>query len=238
MKHFKNKQRQYLTILILLSTLIVTNVIFMIIKLDEYLVSTLLLIALILLLLLLFYFKSSFDFYSRKYHYAKLLIEAENPIKLKKTYSIDDIVTMLDNNGYQVFSNDKKYIFLYKVANKNKSKKRRILYATLIFLDPNLSLNDPETNKYFSNLEDSLLKKEKYMHRIFYQININDKIDVKEANNVYFVSSRYENYIFINVLLNNTNKTIYYLHSNTSSPNRFYTLATDNLKEMFIKSKN
>lgn len=238
MKHFKIKQRQYLTILIFLSALIVINIVFMIIKLDAYLLSVILLISLILLLLLLVYFKSIFDFYSRKYHHAKLLIEAEQPIKLQESNSIDDIINIHNRNGYKVFLSDEKYLLLYKITNKNKSKKRRVLYASLIFLDSNLSLNDPETNKYFSNLEDSLLKKEKYMHRIFYQININDKIDYKEANNVYFVSSRYENYVFINVLFNNNNRTIYFLHSRTSSPNRYYTLATDNLKELFITPTN
>lgn len=234
MQELRKKQKIYLNILFLIALLITADVIVAIIYINHMIISTIVILLLIVLLLLIYYFKSKYDFYATRYQYAKLISVAEEPLSIRKTTDPNALAKQLEKNGYEIYTKNGEYIFLYKITNRKKKRKHRILYAALIFINMELSFDDAITNNFFASLEDATHKKEKYMQRIFYQIKINDKDPIESANNNLFVSSRQENYIFINVLFNNSKLQMYYLHSNEFSPNRYYTLASEELQNVFI----
>lgn len=233
MEKLRKKQTFYLIVLILISLLIAGGIVVSIIYIDHMVISTLTVLSLIVLLLVLYYFKTKYDFYTLRYQHIRLKDEANEPIGINTTMNLKTIQLDLEKNGYQLFTENAEYKLLYKIDNKKKKRKHRILYATLIFLNSDLNFDDSYTNTFFQSLENQVQPKEKYKQRIFYQIKINDKEDTSSANNNLFVSSRNENYVFINVLFNNNEKFVYYLHSNTFSPNRYYTLGISELKNLF-----
>lgn len=235
MEILRKKQKIHLYILLLIAISIGILIFLSIKYLDHYVLSIIFLLAIILLMIALFYTKAKYDYYTRNYFYNRLIDSAEKPLKINRNLNINSVTDILSKDGYKIFIQDANFILFYKYERIEERKRQKSLYAMLIYLGNDYSFNNSFTNKYFGALEDEISKKDKYVQRLFFQLSIDSQKTIEEANDVLFLSNRNENYVLLNITINNINKVIYFLHSNKFSPNRYYTLAVNELYKLFIK---
>lgn len=234
MQKFKRKQKKYFIELIILSILIITTIVFLIIYFNNFLISSMLLLLTFVFLIILYYIKNKFDYYLRLNQLNKLVKQSNKPIKIKFLVNFNIILNKIKKDNFEVIDEDTNIISLYKI-DKSKKGRNNILYIILLFKNQNISFNDLVTNNYFINIENKLFKKIKHMQRIFYQIKIDDNSTFEDANNIFFTSSNNEHLILLNILFQNNH--IYFLHSEKYYPNRYYLVASNKIKNLFINNQ-
>ncbi|VEU80321.1 hypothetical protein [Haploplasma axanthum] len=232
----RKKQNLLLASLFFISITIIILAVFTIINIGNILLTALFAIMMVLLLFLLLSFKSKYEYYTHLYKYQYLLSVANKPNISKKIISLDFLKDFLRKNNYTIHNETKDYLLYYKVDNSlSKKERHKTLYASLIIKNKNIRFTDDKINNYFGSLEKKLSNsKVKYIHRIFYKFKIQDNqpLDIEDANNVFFISTKNQHIIILNiVLLENTN-TFYYLYSDKYTPNIYYKHATDFLNKL------
>lgn len=239
MYKFKNKIKLYLGLIILLFVLIIFFSIMLFLNINNGILSVLYGVGALGAFIIMFIFKNNYDYQMNLYRYQELLNSASKPVSLLYKVSENEIMNRLKQNNYKSFTKGDNYASFYKLDNGIINHKRhRTLYIAVILLNNSKNFSDPKNNDYFEEVEKNLYKKEKYIQRVFYQVKIVNNFTEKniiDTNKIFFVSAKREHIIVQNLLFNTNKNSLYFLHSKSKFPNKYFIHSNKLINDMFIK---
>lgn len=158
--------------------------------------------------------------------YRKLDTNRNPPIKIASTILTKDWFNTIKKKDYLLYKNFNDFDIYYKFAVLNNKSKRNKTMIVIVSIKNETKFNAKSLSKIINELGENFYKKERFNNHIVLQFkNVGEytKDNIHEADQVLFKKQNNRNYIIIiNVLQNINEKSIYFLHNDNYSPNRFY----------------
>lgn len=235
--NYEKKKKIYFTLIMLIFLLTIGLVTFVLIYFNS--VETKLLLSAIILLLsflILSTVKGRFDIANTLISYHKLDTNREGPLMISKSILTNYWIDYIKRNGYSLYKNFAAFDIYYRFETINYKSKRNKTMIIVVMIKNQTSFDSKTLAKSINDMGEDFYKKERFNNHIVLQFK-NTKEYTKElvfeADQVLFKKQNNRNYIvIINVLQNTTDNTIYFLHNNNYSPNRFYTYGINEIKKL------
>lgn len=224
----------YLTAVILL-ILGMISVIFIPIPIDYK--WSLFLIGVVVLFIISLFARPRIEYYGQQSRLEALVSTANPPIPSPIEINSDAWIARIQSMGFVLNKEFKDYYLAHRVHQDPSSlvTKRGILEVMVFIRNQSIPYSDDRFNRVIRQIEDEYVKsKTPYHHYTILIFKLGDDLSDEIKKNVHEVYFNKSNHRFVTILhaygIRKT-KQLYFLHSETSSPNLFYDEAVRLMKE-------
>lgn len=232
----QQKSKLLLILLIVLSLITVTLGVTALINIQTT-ISTILVVIMVILLLIIWKLRGVYQINNMEHKYAILQNKKEASIKIgKEIVSAKWIETIIHKYDYQTHIKHENYHLLYRFEKEKGRKKAETLFIVVWIKDQSISFESINLAKDIASLEKNIYKTKKYKHRIILQFK-NGRAsgkELKEADKVFYFQQNRINFVLINCLFDQKNKSLYFLHSNQFYPTTYYKYGVDEIKKITL----
>lgn len=244
MNHKQILKRMFRTFLILIGSIFSMLIVVLFLPIQSDWKWSILLILFVVLFFIAMYYRPRIEYYSTRSRLDELMQTSNPPIACPIDVASDPWISNLQRMGFILNKEFRDYYLAHRihVDVSNIVTKRGILEVIVFIRNAEIQFTDERFNRVIRQIEEEYAKtKNKYHHYsiIIYKSgdSMNDEIK-KAVDEVYFSKSNHRFITIIHAYAIRKTKQIYFLHSDTKSPNLFYQEAVKVLKETLgIESK-
>ncbi len=239
MKEIKQKRTMWFLLFLgsIFLFILIILLMWFLIPIDVEIKLSLVLVLIIVFVFVLFWFKPRIVYYATVYQWLRLK-EGSEPIKQINVDLTTSLVKSLEEKTFKLFKNTDSFSLFYRYLKDYKkiTTKRGSLEIFVIIKD-DLPLNHSSIHNTVNMIEETLKKdKKRFLNYVVIQVKLVSSITkelIDEADQVAFDKHGAVRVSIINVLYEQNNKNIYYLHNKSYVPNFHYEYALKLLESFF-----
>ncbi len=231
--------KKYFILFITYTVIIVGSIVALLVSpIDTNITLSIVLILLIAMIGGVFFFRPRIMFHTESIQYYRLKERQGPPLKLKKSPATKDFYDTLRQYNFEPgFSSNEFTIFKwYAKDSKQPVIKRPMLVIYVMIHESSMSFQSPKIIKEINRLENALYKEKKKItnYTVFVvKSGLTLTTDIRNAcDYVTFSKVRSRSIININAFYEIQTKSLYFLYSDTFTPNLYYQYGVDLLKKL------
>jgi hypothetical protein len=230
-------KKTFKTYIFVVGSLILFLIVLLFLPINSDIKWSIFLIIVVILFIISIYFRPRIEYYAQQKRMDDLIETSLPPIASPIEANSDGWISNLQMMGFVLNKEFKDYYLAHRVHldSSNIVTKRGILEVIVYIRNQELQYTDDRFNRVIRQIEDEYAKsKNKYHHYSILIIKSGKLLteDIKKAvHEVYFNKSNHRFITIIHAFAIEKTKQIYFLQSETKSPNLFYEEAIKVLKE-------
>jgi len=237
MMKYSSKKKHLFFILTILSAVLslVGMVAILTTPLGEYQFLYIFIVLIIgLLLMNKFRYQLDQEIYLEQYY---LLFKSKAlPYTITEPLLTDKWIQTLTQKGYKLYKDYTKVSYYYRINQVSaKHKPPKTLVLLILIHDLEIKYNSNLIVQHINELEDSLRKKERYRQRIFIHIKsfkTENPPAIQATEQIFWIRKSTENIVSLHLSYFEKEKSIYYVHNPSYTPNQYYKYAVDAIENI------